>query len=138
MIKTILIGYDETDASRRALERAATLTKALEAKLVVTSVAPVTVPASARSIGTDPVEPASEHRAELHDAHVYLESQGVTADYIEAVGHEADSILEAARERSADMIVVGSREVNALQRLLGQSVSNAVSHGAHCDVLIVH
>ena len=138
MIKTILIGYDETDASRRALERAAQLAKGFDAKLVVTSVAPVTTPASARSIGTDPVDTADDHRAELHDAHVYLETQGLTADYIEAVGHEADSILEAARERSADIIVVGSREVNALHRLLGQSVSNAVSHGAHCDVLIVH
>ena len=138
MIKTILIGYDETDPARRALERAAMLAKAFDAKLVVTGVAPVTTPASARSIGTDPVDTADDHRAELHDAHVYLETQGVTADYIEAVGHEADSILEAARERSADMIVVGSREVNALGRLLGQSVSNAVSHGAHCDVLIVH
>ena len=138
MIKTILIGYDETDASRRALERAAMLAKAFEAKLVVTSVAPVTAPASARSIGTDPVDTAGDHRAELHDAHVYLESQGVTADYIEAVGHEAESILEAARDRSADMIVVGSRELSHLQRLLGQSVSDAVSHGAHCDVLIVH
>jgi nucleotide-binding universal stress UspA family protein len=138
VIKTILIGYDETDASRRALERAAQLAKAFDAKLVVTSVAPVTTPASARSIGTDPVDTAADHRAELHDAHVYLETQGATADYIEAVGHEAESILEAARERSADMIVVGSREVSRLQRLLGQSVSNAVSHGAHCDVLIVH
>src|ERR1700743_2495864 len=138
MIKTILIGYDETDAARRALDRAATLAKALDAKLVVTSVAPVTVPASARSIGTDPVDTAADHRAELPDAHLYLESQGVTADYIEAVGHEAGSILEAARARSADMIVVGSRELSHLQRLLGQSVSDAVSHGARCDVLIVH
>ena len=138
MIKTILIGYDETEESRRALERAASLAKAFEAKLVVTSVAPVTAPASARSIGTDPVDTAADHRAELHDAHVYLESQGLTADYIEAVGHEAESILEAASERSADMIVVGTRELGRLQRLLGQSVSNAVAHGAHCDVLIVH
>jgi nucleotide-binding universal stress UspA family protein len=138
MITTIVIGYDETDPARRALERAAQLAKAFEAKLVVTSVAPVTTPASARSIGTDPVDTASDHRAELHDAHVYLESQGVTADYIEAVGHEAESILEAARERSADLIVIGSRELSALHRLLGQSVSDAVSHGARCDVLIVH
>ena len=138
MINTILVGYDETEESRRALERAATLAKALGSKLVVTSVAPVTTPASGRSIGTDPVDGASEHRQELHDAHVYLEGQGLTADYIEAVGHEAESILEAAKERSADMIIVGSRELSKLHRLLGQSVSDAVSHGARCDVLIVH
>jgi len=138
MIKTILVGYDETEESRRALERAATLAKALEAKLVVTSVAPVTMPASGRSVGADPTETGAEHRQELHQAHVYLEGEGLTADYIEAVGHEAESILAAARERSADMIVVGSRELSRLQRLLGQSVSDAVAHGAHCDVLIVH
>jgi nucleotide-binding universal stress UspA family protein len=138
MIKTILVGYDESEPARRALERAASLAKAFEAKLIVTSVAPVTVPASGRSIGTDPTDTASAHRAELHEAHVYLEGQGLTADYIEAVGHEAESILEAARERSADLIVVGTREVGKLQRLLGQSVSDAVAHGARCDVLIVH
>jgi nucleotide-binding universal stress UspA family protein len=138
MIKTILIGYDESEAARRALERAATLAKALEAKLVVTSVAPVTITTTGRSIGADPVEPASEHRRELSEARTYLEGQGLTGQYVEAVGHEAESILAAAREHSADMIVVGSRELTVLHRLLGQSVSDAVSHGARCDVLIVH
>ena len=138
MIKTIVIGYDESEASRRALERAASLAKAFEAKLVVTSVAPVTITTTGRSIGADPVEPASEHRQELAEARTYLDGEGVSAQYIEAVGHEAGSILAAAREMSADMIVVGSRELSHLQRLLGQSVSDAVSHGARCDVLIVH
>jgi nucleotide-binding universal stress UspA family protein len=138
MIKTILVGYDETDVSRRALERAAELGLALKAKLVVTSVAPVPTPAAGRSIGADPVESFADHRAELHEAHQYLEGQGVTAEYVEAVGHEAESILAAARTHSADLIVLGARELSALQRLLGQSVSDAVSHGAHCDVLIVH
>jgi nucleotide-binding universal stress UspA family protein len=138
MIRTILVGVDETEESRRALERAATLAKALEAKVVVTSVAPVTITATGRSIGADPVEPAAEHRQELAQARVYLEGEGLTAAYVEAVGHEAESILAAAREHSADMIVVGSRELTRLQRLLGQSVSDAVSHGARCDVLIVH
>jgi nucleotide-binding universal stress UspA family protein len=138
MIKTIVVGYDETEAARRAVERAATLAKAFESKLVVTSVAPVTITTTGRSIGADPVETAAEHRQELADARTYLEGEGLTADYVEAVGHEAESILEVARERSADMIVVGSRELTMLHRLLGQSVSDAVSHGARCDVLIVH
>lgn len=138
MITTIVIGYDETEPARRALERAAQLAKAFDAKLVVTSVAPVAVSSSARSIGTDPADTAADHRAELHEAHVYLESVGLTADYVEAIGHEAESILEVARERSADLIVIGSRELSTLHRLLGQSVSDAVSHGARCDVLIVH
>jgi nucleotide-binding universal stress UspA family protein len=138
MIKTILVGYDETAESRRALERAATLAKALEAKLVVTSVAPVTITSTGRSIGADPLETSAEHRQELSDARAYLDGEGLSAEYVEAVGHEAESILAAARDRSADMIVVGSRELTRLQRLLGQSVSDAVSHGARCDVLIVH
>ncbi|MGH2892086.1 MAG: universal stress protein [Solirubrobacteraceae bacterium] len=138
MIKTIVVGYDETEESRRALERAATLARAFEARLVVTSVAPVTITTTGRSIGADPVEPASEHRRELAEARAYLEGEGLTADYVEAVGHEAESILAAARDRSADMIIVGSRELTRLHRLLGQSVSDAVSHGARCDVLIVH
>jgi nucleotide-binding universal stress UspA family protein len=138
VMKTILVGVDETDESRRALERAATLAKALQAKVVVTSVAPVTITTTGRSIGADPVEPAAEHRQELAQARAYLEGEGLTAEYVEAVGHEAESILAAARERSADMIVIGSRELTRLQRLLGQSVSDAVAHGARCDVLIVH
>jgi nucleotide-binding universal stress UspA family protein len=138
MIKTIVVGYDDSEASRRALQRAAMLAKAFESKLVVTSVAPVVTSAAPRSIGADPVETAADHLAELAAARSYLDGEGLAADYIEAVGHPGESILAAAQERSADMIVVGSRELSLLQRLFGQSVSATVSHGAHCDVLIVH
>lgn len=138
MIKTIAVGVDESEVSRRALERAATLAAALDARLMVTSVAPVATSAGGRSIGADPTEPSADHLAELAQARAYLDARGLTAEYVEAVGHEAEAILAAAREHSADMIVVGARELSALQRLLGQSVSDAVTHGARCDVLIVH
>ena len=138
MIKTIVVGYDDSDESKRALERAAAIAKAFEAKLVVTSVAPVTTPASARSIGLDPADSPADHLNELGAARAYLQEQGLEAAYVEAFGHVGESILAAAQDHSADMIVVGGREMSVVKRLIGQSVSDSVVHGAHCDVLIVH
>jgi nucleotide-binding universal stress UspA family protein len=138
MIATIVVAVDESEPSRRALERAAMLAKAFDSHLVVTTVVPVNPPAAARSIGTDPVEDEPEHRAELAAARKYLDGESLHAEYVEAVGHEGQSIVAVARERSADLIVIGTREPPLLVRLLGNAVSDVVTHHARCDVLIVH
>jgi nucleotide-binding universal stress UspA family protein len=137
-VKTIIVGYDDSEPAKRALERAAQLADAFGSKLIVTSVVPVVTPAVGRSIGTDPEDDDGVHTAQLAAAKGFLTDRGLEADYIEALGHPADSIVEAAIERGADMIVVGTREPGFAQRLLSNSVSDAVAHKAHCDVLIVH
>jgi nucleotide-binding universal stress UspA family protein len=135
---TIVLGYDDSEPSRRALARAAELARALGAKLVVTSVAPLLVTV-ARSAGPlDPADPPAEHAEQLRDAQRFLEGLGVDAEYVPAIGEPAETIVELADKRNADMIVVGTREPGILARLLGQSVSEEVVHHAHCDVLIVH
>jgi nucleotide-binding universal stress UspA family protein len=138
MMKTIVVAVDEGEPSRRALERAAMLAKAFDSHLVVTTVVPANPPAAARSIGPDPVESEAEHRAELTAARGYLEGQSLAAEYVEAIGHEGQSIVTVAREHSADLIVIGTREPPLLVRLLGNAVSDVVTHHARCDVLIVH
>jgi nucleotide-binding universal stress UspA family protein len=137
-MSTIVVGYDQTPGSQRALERAATLSKALGAKLVVTSVAPLMVSIGRSGGPVDPTDTPEMHARELEAARSYLEGQGITADYRSAVGEPADAIVELADQVGAEMIVVGTREPNLIQRLTGQSVSESVTHHAHCDVLIVH
>ena len=137
-MKTIVVGYDETEPSKRALERAAELAQAFGSKLIVTSVAPILLSTS-RSMGAiDPTDPPAEHTAELQHAREFLTGKGLEAEYQAALGEPADTIVEVAESSGADLIVVGTREPGVLERLLGQSVSQSVSRQAHCDVLIVH
>jgi len=137
-VKKIVIGYDDTDPAKRALERAVSLVKAFDAQLVVTSVTPV-VASIGRSAGPiDPTDDPAKHEQELAAARAYLEGQGVTAEYQPAIGDVATAIVDSANEQGADLIIVGTRDGGMLERLLHHSVSTAVAHKAHCDVLIVH
>ena len=138
-MKTIVVGYDDSETAKVALDRAAELAKALGGQVHVVSVAPTLEPASGRGAGgIDATDPPEKHVAELAAARQHLEGQGVQADYQAAVGEPADAIVELASQKGADLIVVGTREVGLVQRLLGQSVSDSVAHKARCDVLIVH
>jgi nucleotide-binding universal stress UspA family protein len=136
-MKTIVVAYDETPESERALERAATIAKAFGSRLVVTSVAPITV-SPGRGGAIDATDPPAQHLEELKHAREYLKSQGIEAEYVPAVGHPDDTIVEVAKEKGADLVVVGTREVGFVKRALGQSVSEAVAHKVECDLLIVH
>lgn len=140
-MKTIVVGYDDSAESQRALSRAAELARALDAKIVVTSVAPLLVGAlAARGLsGIDPADSPQLHHEELGHAAELLRQDGIeAAEYTLALGDAPKEILEVAESHDADLIVVGARERNLLARLLDPSVSGTVHRHAHRDVLVVH
>jgi len=159
-VKTILVGYDGSEAAERALARAAELAEALAARIVVVSVfglggLPALDPESMPPLplggplpggGTIPLstaDPESTHELEelaherLADARTMLSRRGLEGDYVARVGSPADVLLEVADERDADLVVVGSREHGFLERLLARPVEEAVAQRAERDVLLV-
>lgn len=137
-MQTIVIAYDDTEASRRALDRAADLARAFESRVVVVSVA--------AAIGTGPpgagpliaLDSPGKVDDDLRTAEARLQERGLEADYVPGVGSPSDAILRIADDERADLIVLGTRDVGLVQRLLGQSVSAGVVNRSEADVLVVH
>lgn len=127
-MKTIVLAYNETLDSDRALLRTAELATFYGAGVVVTSVVPVLVGSVTLGAPGPELQAAGERLREV----------GIEPQLVEAVGDIAEAIVEVAISVDADLIVVGTREPSQVERLLGYSVSDDVQRRAHCDVLIVH
>jgi nucleotide-binding universal stress UspA family protein len=137
-MKRIVIGYDATKAADHALERGAELAKLFGAEVIVASVAPVLVGAG-RGIGPiDPADPPERHEAQARLAVEKLAQMGITAETVTGMGDPAHTIADLAERREADLVVVGTGEKGAIERLVHGSVSTGLAHKAPCDVLIVH
>ena len=63
-------------------------------------------------------------------------SAGVAATHSAVDGKPAAVILGEAERVGADLIVVGNRRMQGVQRVLG-AVANEIVHHAPCDVLVV-
>jgi nucleotide-binding universal stress UspA family protein len=132
----ILVGYDGSEASGRALTRAAQEVSQHGGELAVISVVPLQ-PSGPRSGGPVMSGDVEEHARELADAIAKAKALGVEARSIEAVGHPAESIVDEAERGGFDLVVVGSSGHHGIARfLIGSTSSRVVTH-AHCDVLVV-
>ena len=82
-----------------------------------------------------------EQRAEARDTvdrtlH-YMQSEGLDAEGLVLEGEPATMIVDAARERNADLIVTGSHGRSALERVLLGSTSERILNETECAVLVV-
>ena len=151
--QTIVVGYDGTAPAEHALRRTIGLAHALGARVIVVSVStlqPLAAVATPGAFGLVPyaypaeeLGQAAELDEELREQHrervqTLFRDAGVGVEFVGVAGEPASELIDAAEQRQADLIVVGTREPDFLERLLGGSVSQQVGRRAHCDVLIVH
>jgi nucleotide-binding universal stress UspA family protein len=136
-VKRILLGFDASPAAERALERAAELAETFHCPVVVASVAPV-YEYAIRGVGShfEPAESAEQYSEMAEKAVSRLREHEVSASAATGIGHAAETLVELADAKEADLIVVGMSSRDVITRFFG-GVSDDVAHEAHCDVLLV-
>lgn len=141
----VLCGTDGSESSFRAVDRAAGIARDAGATLLLAcAYHPMSqreVRDAAGALGNESYKVAGANPAEdvLRDAADRARSIGTEKVETAALeGDAVDELIELAKDRKADLVVVGNRGLNSLAgRLLGSVPAN-ISHRATCDVLIVH
>jgi maltose/moltooligosaccharide transporter len=134
----VVVGSDGTPTSLYAVDRAAEVAQAAQARLIVVT---------AYREGTETTAAEGVHR-DLYGAEVARQAlansvTGLTkerARYIDqrlVAGDPAQALLDAVGNNPANLIVVGNRGLGASEGALLGSVPAAVVRNAICDVLVV-
>jgi nucleotide-binding universal stress UspA family protein len=133
----ILIATDGSPGSRVAIDEGLELATSLGACVTFVSVRPAPSP-----VLGDPyyqralTKELGRARTALAEAVARAEEQGIPCDAVTLAGNVADEIVRLARERGADVIVVGTRGLGPFKAALIGSVSTAVAQRADRPVLV--
>jgi nucleotide-binding universal stress UspA family protein len=136
----IVVGTDGSAEAERALERAAKLAASSGAPLYIVTAYSDDWPLKERlgdSARVDPVDLGRVAEGVLARSAEHVRRHGVEAEVIARHGDAAGALIDVAAEKGADLLVVGSRGLNAVDRFLLGSVSQKVSQHAKCTVMIV-
>ncbi|NET34217.1 MAG: universal stress protein [Cyanothece sp. SIO1E1] len=157
MFQKILVAMDNSDTNRDIFDRALTLAKSTDARLMLLHVL------SSDDEGSPgmPLYPHLSFYPSVDDA-VWenyrvqweaIEKQGierlqaytkeamtlgVKTEFTQTPGSPGRVICNLARTWEADLIITGSRGRTGLSEMFLGSVSNYVTHHAPCSVLIIH
>jgi nucleotide-binding universal stress UspA family protein len=142
--RTILLATDGSDEAGLATQAAAELSKATGSEVHVAYVQPTEAELIGPHAYTDEIRESLIARAE-RDARSFLEEQaervrsegGKVAETHLRVGRPDKELIRLARVLGVGTIVMGSRGLGAMERMLLGSVSESVVRHAHCPVYVV-
>ncbi len=137
MFSAILCATDGSDHAKKAVEAAADLGRRYNARVVILAAYdPIS-----RELGDPYFEDLTGRRIRAAEALVnaaipVMKGQGITPIVEILEGPAARAILEVARTRRCDLIVMGARGLSPFGAMLLGSVSIRVVHEAPCPVLL--
>ena len=151
-IEKILVPYDFSDFSKKALDHAMMLALGLGSKISIITVIPShSNPSPSKILGI--LSDDKDAQKGFHDAvcsvRINLKKElsklvdsckndKVLAEYEIIEGHDVEEIIKFSKKENFDLVVMGSHGLTGLPKIqaLG-SVARAVSEGCSCPVLLV-
>ncbi|HBB32355.1 MAG TPA: universal stress protein [Cyanobacteria bacterium UBA8803] len=137
MLKTILVALDSSEHRQRVIQSLEQLNIQPATKIILCHVMPSLEPDSEMPVdrphvSEDALYQETEKQLQSYQADLPCESE------LEIVnGDPAVEIIRLAHIHQADLIVIGSRGLTGLKRILEGSVSSQVVTDAPCSVLVV-
>ncbi|MDQ0350288.1 nucleotide-binding universal stress UspA family protein [Alkalibacillus filiformis] len=159
----VLVAYDGSTDSKKALNKAEGIAKQNDAKLIVAYVqdqspaAPIsdqhTIPHGTSMLNQTtnyttsmPASDSSEQQQvdimdqqadEILDEAKLKLSNEIDTDYEILLGPPAREIVKFAKDQDVDLVILGNRGLSGLKKIVMGSVSNKVTNDSHCPVLVI-
>lgn len=137
MLKTILVALDSSKPTYRLIETLDNLQITSAAKIILCHVMPPQDPDM--DIPVDRPHPSEEflYQETEQQLHLYQSKLPCSSEIQIVNGDPAAEIIRLAHIYHADLIVIGTRGLTGVKRILQGSVSSQVVADAPCSVLVV-
>ncbi|WP_458412132.1 universal stress protein [Schinkia sp. CFF1] len=138
----ILVAYDGSDLSKKALDMAMTLAKQdekIELTVVAVSNAPTATTMGSYGIFNQELINDIREQAEkiINEAKEKVSTLSNKTNTVVLDGHPGKLIVDHANQTSCDLIVMGSRGLSGVKEMFLGSTSHYVVQRANCPVFIV-
>ena len=134
-LERIVVGIDGSRGAGRALAFAGELARAIDAELIVASA--VSPSDLVQGHGEEPHTGFDEHRRLVLEWTEPLRESDIDHEVVVVDGDARTALLELSAERGADLLVVGSRGLGPVGRLLLGSVASSLVKHAWLPVMVV-
>jgi nucleotide-binding universal stress UspA family protein len=141
-LTTIIAGVDLSPSSDQALERAAALAQLHGARLAIVHALADDAPiANVRNdmleqLGEVSAAVRAEEARRLAERLAAVRARGIDAEVVSRAGPPGEVIAQIAKERAAELVVIGTHGLTGISRFLLGSVASSVLRHSPCDVLV--
>lgn len=136
----MLVCHDGSEAAQSALEKSVAMFRSEKPEIILVTVAEE--PADASSYDEAAFEEwRAEREAGLKEAAEWVVKQGLDVDAIMAIGDARKMLVEAAKKKKPDIVVIASRPPQGGVRFGNVTVSVSdyvIHHVTDCPVLVMH